>query len=313
MSLLNLLRRCGVWALARLENTFLARRSPLDLAMLRLILYGYVAVFETHRKFTWSTQRASFSPVGIYNWTGLISDHTLSLMQRVGQVAAIACCVGVGFRFAAPVCALALVYPMGLANNFGKINHPDNLLAVALVLLAFCRAGDGLSIDAWLRRRRGETFEASAEYRWPIAAIWLSVAGMYWAAGVAKVLHTGWEWAFSDNFQLLLLRHHFTHSPPTRVGIWIAQFPALCVALAVGALSWELLAPLLLLGGRWTLVFGGGLIGLQVGIFLLLGVAFRSMAPVFAAFLPWQLLAERLLPKRWLASAGAEPGPRPHE
>jgi hypothetical protein len=60
-------------------------------------------------------------------------------------------------------------------------------------------------------------------------------------------------------------------------------------------------------------VFGGGLIGLQVGIFLLLGVAFRSMAPVFAAFLPWQLLAERLFPKRRLASAGAEPGPRPHE
>src|SRR5690606_3560262 len=102
-------------------------------------------------------------------------------------------------RFAAPACALTLPYLMGLGNNFGKVDHPNNLLALVLVVLAFSRASDAFSVDALLRRR-GKHAAPSGEYRWPITAAWILIAGMYWSAGVSKLLHAGWAWAFSDNF-----------------------------------------------------------------------------------------------------------------
>jgi hypothetical protein len=41
-------------------------------------------------------------------------------------------------------------------------------------------------------------------------------------------------------------------------------------------------------------IFGGVVICLQTGIFVLLGVAFKSMIPVFAALLPWAWLHTQL-------------------
>ncbi len=279
--------------LRSLGNTLLSPASTLDLAVMRLITYGYTAYHWWGKTYSWSTRRNAFRGVGLYEFVGLADDAVLNLLHQAGQWSAVLCFIGFGFRFAAPVCALTMPYLMGLGNNFGKVNHPENLLAITLVLLAFSRASDGLSLDA-LIRRRGKEAAPSGEYRWPITAAWILIAGMYWSAGVSKLLHAGWAWAFSDNLQLLLLRHHLTHSPPTRIGVWIAQSPVLCQVIALGVLLGELLCPLLLLGGAWTVIFGGVVICLQTGIFVLLGVAFKSMIPVFAALLPWAWLHTQL-------------------
>src|SRR5690606_30597682 len=84
--------------------------------------------------------------------------------------------------------------------------------------------------------------------------------------------------------------HQYTRTPITQLGPWLAQYPELCRWVAAGAIVLELAAPLLLLGGYFTLIFGGGLVALQFGIFLMLGVNFRTMLPVFLTLVPWTWL-----------------------
>jgi hypothetical protein len=281
--------------LTALKDTLFRAVSPLDLAVLRVFIYGYVCYRWWDKTYAWSEWVAQTKAVGIYRIFGVASDSTLNLMQQVGQWAALLCVLGLAFRPAAIVCALTLPYLLGVNNNFGKVDHEGNLLAVAFLVLAFSRASDFASVDAWLKQRKvPKPLPPSGEYRWPIAAVWLLVCGMYFAAGVAKLHHTGWNWALSDNLQLLFLRHQVTHHPPTELGIVLAHYPRLCQGLAVSALLVELLCPLLMLGGAWGLL-GVALMGLQLGIYLTLGVAFYSMLPVFAAFVPWGLILAPLV------------------
>ncbi len=92
---------------------------------------------------------------------------------------------------------------------------------------------------------------------------------------------------------------HFTPSPVTELGLFFARFPLLCQGMALGALVLELLALLMMLGGRWTLFIGGGLSALQFGIYLTLGVGFPAMVPVFASLLPWEFLWRSSALRRW--------------
>lgn len=268
--------------------------SPVNLTILRVFIYGR-CVARWDQAHTWDAVRSKYQPVGMYKIVPLASDQTLAIMQQVGQWSALLCVLGLAFRPASIVCALTLPYLLGSGNNFGKVDHPANLLAVALFVFAFSRAADFGSLDWWLKQRKNPTpITPSGEYRWPIFAVWLLATGMYWSAGVSKLMHTGWAWALSNNFELLLLRHHLTHTPPTQWGLTIAQSPLLCQAMALFALLGELLCPLALLGGAWAVLVGGMLCSLQMGIYVLLGVAFKAMTPIFAAFVPWRILLEPL-------------------
>ncbi len=292
----------------RLFDAFFAKATPFDLGVCRLIVFGYAFYHYLGFSYGWGAYESSlYRPVGIYTLIPLPSASVIAVMAAVAKLGALFAFLGIGYRPAAIATALTLPYLIGIGNNFGKINHSENLLATAILILAFARAGDGLSVSAWWRRRQGGDEPApSGAYRWPVRAIWLVIAGMYFSAGIAKLLHSGWEWALSDSFQLTLLRHHFTHSPPTLIGVWLANHPALCQGVALGALALELLCPLLLLGGRWTLVFGGGLMALQAGIYVALGVLFHAMIPVFSILVPWEWLWHRLPLAVRRFAAGAE-------
>lgn len=283
-----------------LYDQFFAKVTPFDLGVARVLLYGYCFKRLIPTSEWLAFKQALFEPVGMYQWLPVFSTSTLNVLFLVAKVSALAAMLGFAYRPAAILVALIAPYLLGFDNNFGKVNHGLNVFVLSLFPMAFARAADGLSIDAYLKRRRGAAVvEPSGEYRWPVRAVWLLIAGMYCSAGISKLLRTGWEWALGDNFQRLLLRHHFTHSPPTELGVWLAESAMLAQAMALGALLLELLCPLLLLGGRWTFVFGGGLIALQGGIYLTLGVPFQPMVPVFLTLVPWEHLFRRvrLLPQ----------------
>lgn len=266
--------------------------KPYDLAITRIVFFGFTAVNEWHQSFWWTPLPAGIAePPGIMRWFPILPTDQLELLLWVFRLAVLLALVGWWYRPAAIVAALSLLYFVGLENCFGKVMHSGNLYVISALILACARADDAFSLKAGLAQRRGEPIPPpSGEYRWPLRTIWLIVAGMYCAAGISKLVHTGWGWAWSDNFRNLLIAHHYTRTPPTELSIWLAQFPVLCRWAAVGALVLELVCPLLLLGGWFTLFFGGGLIALQFGIFLMLGVSFDSMTPVFMTFVPWTWL-----------------------
>lgn len=282
--------------------------APADartLAIGRILIFWYAWPGFTVQDFAVFADLASSAwyPVSFFRaWSVPLLDGTgLQALAVVASVATLFALLGLLYPISAPVAAFASLYLRGVPQNFGKVNHAENLIMIALVIFACARAADAWSIDAWLTRRWQQLRRLGAQatlqsgaYRWPMRFVALLVATMYTAAGCSKLLRSGWDWAFSSSFQHLLLRHHFTHVPPTQVGVWIATMPLLCKALAFGALATELATPLALFG---RLPFGlmfSALFSMQVSIWLLMGVRFSAMLPLFLCLLPWHAVLARL-------------------
>src|SRR5690606_38948629 len=108
-------------------------------------------------------------------------------------------------------------YLIALPQNFGKVHHSDTILLFVLAGFALSRAGDHGSLDAWLRHRffssRPAPLAVSGEYRWPLRFGQLAAAIVYGAAGTAKLLRSGFEWADPEIFRNLILIQHYTHRP----------------------------------------------------------------------------------------------------
>lgn len=251
---------------------------------------------------------SAWYPVSFFKvWSiPLFDASVLEAMSVAANVLALCALLGFAYPLSAGGSALLALYLRGVPQNFGKVNHSDNLLIFALLVFAFAKAADAWSVDAVLRRRlwkKKPRASPSGEYRWPIRFLSLLIVTMYGAAGASKLLNSGWDWALSDSFRLLLLRHHFTHSPPTQIGVWIAESPQLCKALALAALLIELSAPLALLSKWLHRLLLPALFALQVGIWLLLGVKFSAMLPLFLCVLPWGYAVSLFdLAKGWLSA-----------
>lgn len=282
------------------HDAWFAPSDPRALAIGRFLIFGYVWPGLTVPDYAVYADFASSAwyPVSFFKaWSvPLLDAASLQSLALVSTIALACAALGLAYRVSAPIAALSTLYLHGVPQNFGKINHSENLLMLALCVFACARAADAWSLDAFLRRLRGRSVGPAAPsgaHRWPLRFVGLMVITMYTAAGASKLMHSGWDWALSGAFQRLLLRHHFTHQPPTELGVWLASMPLLCNALALGALLTELLAPLALLG---RLPFGllvSALFAMQTSIWLMLGVKFTPMIPMFLCLLPWALLLAR--------------------
>jgi len=266
-----------------------------SLAMRRLILF-----WVAWRGFDWG-QPEEFAKFGGSSWRGigipgllgfpLLSPSTLSVMAFVATVASALSFFGAAYRFAAPVAAFSAFYFQWIVQSAGKVDHNGLVFLLAVCVMACSRAADAWSVDAWLRKRRGLAAPPpSAEYSWPVRFIAVLVVTMYGAAGLTKLKTTGLAWATSDNLRNLMLAHHFTHHPPTALGVWLANYPTLCHLLAAGALLLEISSPLALFNRYLYRAILPSLALLQFSIYLLLGVFFKHTLVTFACLLPFELL-----------------------
>lgn len=278
---------------------FFRRASPFDLGVCRILFYGLALLhFARGRTSLWAdVPDALWWPTPFFRLlrVPVLSAPWLELLDRIWWVALGLSAVGLFTRLGTAVAFLAGAYLLGLPQNFGKVHHSETVVVFTLLVLAFSRAGDGLSIDAWLARRRsGAPRPASGEYTWPVRAVWVLLMLVYFAAGVSKLRRSGLEWVFSPNLANLLLAHHYTaHAPPLELGLALARSAWLPPLLAAGALVLELAAPLALVGARPRAVIAPGLFLLQCGIWALLGVPFHGFLISFLFFVPWEALARR--------------------
>jgi uncharacterized membrane protein YphA (DoxX/SURF4 family) len=311
------------------ELAWFGPSDPRVLAICRVLLFWYVwpGFSVTNYSGYAQLERWAWYPAGLFEAFSIAppSASLLAIVSVMSSVSTLLALVGLLYPLAAPLAALSSFVLLGLPQNFGKVDHSENLLVLALLVFSFARAADAWSVDAWLRRWRGRSasgattarahaMQPSGHYTWPRRFLLLLIVTMYGAAGASKLLHSGWAWALSDSFRWLLLRHHFTHHPPTQLGVWIANYPMLCHGFALGALLTELLCPLSLLSRSFSRVLIPALFVLQGTIWLVLGVHFRAMFPVFYCLLPWPallVLLERAGLTRMADSFVARARPRP--
>ena len=280
---------------------FFLPASPTALAICRLWFYADLLYLLWHADLAaLANLPADFwRPTPLFTWLPgpITSPDLLYGLQTLFIAATAGCLLGLHMR----VCgwaALLLAIPMfGLPQCYGVVHHKQILTVLALGIFALAKPADVLSLDS-LRRGRPQVLPQD-EYRWPIGLMQMLMCVVFFAAGVAKIRYGGPAWVLSDNLKnTLLLTFYDGTDPPTRLALWLVQYPLLCKLLAAGTIWIELSAPLALVSRRYRWFVVPSLLSMQVGIYFVMGIDFHAFMACYVFWVPWGEIAERVVTRR---------------
>ena len=283
--------------------------SPDNLGLCRIILFGTMFLYYvlTPRLFpSWgyredfvpwgSVSRAFWSPVWLMSVLHLppASTQVLEAMQIVWRAALLLGCIGLFTRVSTAISFAFGLYLFGVPVSFGRIHHMEHVLIFSFLIMAFSRCGDAWSIDALIRKARARAIQEppvmSGEYTWPVRMIWVVIALIYFAAGVSKLRHSGFEWIDSDTMRNFLISHSY-HStvadPLTSWGLAMARTVKTPRLLAACGMILELALPIALFSRRSRYMLVPSVAAMQFGIAVLLGPNFYQIILCQLLWVPW--------------------------
>src|SRR4051812_18495132 len=270
--------------------------TPTNLGVARCLFFLGLTLFYLPHDFTgWgSVSSALFQPIWLFDRFRIpvFTEDVLRVVQVTWKAALFCSAIGFMTRPSLVVSAILGTYLLGLGHNFGQTYHFDAILVLAFWILAFSRAGDAWSIDAWLSRSRGgaQPPPVHAEYRWPIQLILVAQALVFFAAGVAKLWTSGPDWVTSDHLSLLLQRVQYNISdadPLVPWGSFISTQPWLYHAMALGTVVVETCYPIALFSRRLRVPMVLAGMGLVIGIRALMGPTFEHFLFINLFWVPW--------------------------
>ncbi len=267
-----------------------APAAPSALGITRALLFGGLLAIYARTDFA---AYGSVSPVfhgASWFRPPVAPEAWLLAAHRIWLVALALGCVGLFTRAALAVSFVLGAYLLGIDGNFGHVHHNDLPVVLALGVLTASRAGDAFSLDA-VRRRA--VAPPSGEYRWPLRAIQLTLAAVFFAAGIAKLRHSGLEWITTDNLRLQLIDRNYKLVPSHGWGLFLARFPLLCNALAAATVATELFYPLALVSVRARTVLVPASLLMLLGFAIFFGPRFTTFALLSLAWVPWDPLLAR--------------------
>ena len=206
----------------------------------------------------------------------------------------------VGFRSRAAT-AISLVSALALASYGAAFtptwSHDHNAPFLAQIAFLGAHGGDALSVDAWLRRRRGQPPPADHAYQWSVRLVQLAIAVMFASGAVMKIVggKGTLAWAFSDNLRhQLLVRFDLIGLPRTAAAEWLLESSWRWKAAALGNLVSQL-APLAacfaMRRPRLRAVLGAFFVLEVVGLGVVMGFWDVQWLPLAAVFVDWDRLA----------------------
>ena len=227
-------------------------------------------------------------------------------VQWVALAALICALIGVLPRVACFIAGIAIYH---LAPLETVIWTPDpvarglTLAPIALLLMAFSRSGDALTLF-----RRSVPRLPSWEYGWPVRLVQVLVVQVFFFAGVGKLMQSGFAWAAADNIRRYLLLMNLSPEVGvfTSLGLWIADHPLLCGLIGAGTLAFELSFPLALFFRRLLVVYVPAAFLFQLGIVVTMNV-YVGEGWYLLAFVDWPHLVSRIAATRPQAGV-ASPG-----
>jgi hypothetical protein len=108
----------------------------------------------------------------------------------LGAAAAVAMSLGFLTRVATATTFAIVAYNLFLSTTHFHNNRAYLLIVLALLAVAPC--GRELSVDAWLRRRRGQPALSPSAPAWPLWLLRFECAAVYGASGLSKLLDPDW-------------------------------------------------------------------------------------------------------------------------
>jgi hypothetical protein len=219
------MRQSGSWAVAfdslasGFRRRFVGSATPGALGAIRIAVCS-VAIVNT----LWEQLPSSAKiPVGLRSRMGLLellydlpigferlvaSRAGLTVLECLTLLFLVFGAVGFATRLMLPVAAFGYFVMGGILRQYAWFFHSGLIPLYLLVTLSFTPCGDGWSIDARRRRRRGSLVDpdlATPRYAWARYACWLVIAMPYVLAGLSKLRAGPPVWWSAVNFRKVLL------------------------------------------------------------------------------------------------------------
>jgi len=128
-----------------------------------------------------------------------------------GAAAAVAMTVGLATRFATAATVGVVAYNLFLSTT--HVHNNRAFLAVVLAGLAVAPCGRELSVDAWLRRRRGLPPLPLTAPAWPLLLLRFEASVVYGASGLSKLVDPDWFGGTVTWHRVVRVRDELTASP----------------------------------------------------------------------------------------------------
>jgi hypothetical protein len=202
-----------------------------------------------------------------------------TIIYWVSIAAGLAALVGFLTRTSLFLVALGTWFFVSHAYSYADVHHTQALFAIFLMVLPFSPAGDTLSIDALIRRRRARAAGASAPNArltdtamWPLKLAHVLLALTYFSTGITKLFYGGLRWMNGYTLQTDVFTDAINRGLP--LGIWLAHQHALCVLLSIGTILFETFFFVSILVPRVAPLFFVGGILFHIGLYVTSGHPF---------------------------------------
>jgi uncharacterized membrane protein YphA (DoxX/SURF4 family) len=209
----------------------------------------------------------------------VFNPSAFTVIHWVSIVAGLAALVGFATRPSLFLLTFGLWFFVSHAYSYADVHHTQVPFALFLLALTFSPAGDSLSIDALLRRRRaraaGRSVPAaprSDTAMWPLKLAHVILSMTYFSTGITKLLSGGLAWVNGYTLQNYVFADGVNRGIP--VGIWLAHQHTLCVLLAIGTIAFETFYFVSLLVPRAAPLFFVGAILFHLGLYVVSGHPF---------------------------------------
>ncbi len=178
--------------MSRIDRALEQHGSVRAVAVLRIII-GPITLIHLRPFLRQALDGQSYTDhfwVPFVRWWPELPDGVWFAMLWVGAAAAVLMTVGLGTRVASAT-AFAVV-AVNLLVTQTHFHHNTVFLAIVLFGVALLPAGRVLSLDAWIRRRRGRPVLPDVV---PLWALWLlrgQISLVYLASGTSKLFDPDW-------------------------------------------------------------------------------------------------------------------------
>lgn len=208
-------------------------------------------------------------------------------LQALALAALVGALLGVAARACCLLAALLLYHLAPLETLFFTPSpwaKGLTLPVLGLLALSLSPCGDALRFGG----RSAAGGAEGPEYGWPLRLARLFVCQPYLFSGIAKLSAAGWGWASAANMRawLLLSNQDDQLAVFRSPGLWLADRPALCLAMGVAALAMDLGFILVLFWKRSRRVLLPAAVLFHAAIVVTQNYAFLS-APLLLVFMDW--------------------------
>lgn len=216
------------------------------------------------------------------------------LIYWVTFAAGVTTLIGLFTRSSAFVFALGNWIMVAHAYSYGEDHHPEAILLIFLMLLAFSPSGRCLSVDALIRRfrMRGQREggrgiqERMVTAIWPVKLTQVLLCFAYLSTGLAKVLFGGLSWMNGYTLQQIIFNSAINRDIST--GVWLAQQHTLLVGLSIGVILLEVFFFVCLIIPETIPYFVLGGVMLHLGIYFAEGSNFFQYIVLYVVFVDFE-------------------------